>query len=130
MQGQTGIGKTTFVKKVLLDWSNLDEAKMEEDQKDALRKFELVVAVNLKEVSKCQTLGEIISHSRLFPKDEIYSTDDLLSYMRKNQEKVLLVFDGYDEYRIGSEAEEKYGCRSDSPIVEIFQGNTLRDSTV
>ena len=57
VQGQTGIGKTTFVKKVLLDWSNLDEAKMEEDQKDALRKFELVVAVNLKEVSKCQTLG-------------------------------------------------------------------------
>ncbi|KAJ7389409.1 hypothetical protein OS493_031653 [Desmophyllum pertusum] len=90
VRGQTGIGKTTFVKKLLVDWSNLDDAKMEEKQKDALRKFELVVAVTLKEVSKCQTLKEVITCSRLFPKDEESLTDDLLCYIRKNQEKVLL----------------------------------------
>ncbi|KAJ7389412.1 hypothetical protein OS493_031656 [Desmophyllum pertusum] len=130
VRGQTGIGKTTFVKKLLVDWSNLDDAKMEVEQKDALRKFELVVAVTLKEVSKCQTLREVINHSRLFPKDEEFSTDDLLCYIRKNQDKVLFVFDGYDEYRTGSDAEIQYGSRSNSPIYEIFHGEILRDCTV
>ena len=130
VQGDTGIGKTTFVKRLLVDWSNLEEAKMDEERKTALRKFEIVVSVNLKEVSKCQTLREVINCSRLFPADEERSVDDLLCYIHKNQGKVLLVFDGYDEYRTGSEAEEKYGSRSNSPIYEIFQENVLRDCTV
>ena len=37
--GETGIGKTISVNKLLVDWSNLEEAKMEEERKDALRKF-------------------------------------------------------------------------------------------
>ncbi|KAL9979736.1 hypothetical protein ACROYT_G017444 [Oculina patagonica] len=130
VQGETGIGKTTFVKRLLVDWSNLEEAKMDEEQKEALKKFNLLVSINLKDVSKCQTLREVISCSRLFPEDEEQSVDDLLSYIRKNQDKVLFVFDGYDEYRTGSEAEEKYGSRSSSPINEIFRGNILRDCTV
>ena len=130
VQGETGIGKTTFVKKLLLDWSNLEEAKMNEKQKDALRKFNLVVSINLKEVSKCRTFKEVLSQSRVFPDDETPSIDDLLSYIGETQDKVLLVFDGYDEYRTGSEAEEKCGNRSKSPIFEIFHGNVLRDCTV
>ena len=126
VQGETGIGKTTFVKKLLVDWSDLEEAKMDEERKDALKKFDLVLAVSLKEVSKCQTIKEVISCSRLFPEDDEKSVDDLLCYIRKNQDKVLLVFDGYDEYRTGSEAEERNG----SPIFEIFHGNILRDCTV
>ena len=126
VQGETGIGKTTFVKKLLLDWSNLEEAKMDEEHKDALRKFNLVVSINLKEVSKCRTFEAVLRQSRLFPDDKTSSIDDLLSYIGENQDKVLLVFDGYDEYRTGSEAEEKKG----SPIFEIFQGNVLRDCTV
>ena len=130
VQGDTGIGKTTFVKKLLVDWSNLDEAKMEEEQKDALRKFDLVVSINLKEVSKCQTFEEVISRSQLFPKDEEKLVDDLPRYIRANQEKVLLVFDGYDEYRTGSKAGERYGSRGKSPIFEIFRGDILRKCTV
>ncbi len=130
VQGETGIGKTTFVKRLLVDWSNLEEAKMDEEQKAALRKFELVVSINLQEVSKCQTLREVISASRLFPEDEEKSVDDLLSYIRNNQEKILVVFDGYDEYRTGSEAEEKYGNRSNSPIYKIIHGSNLIDCTV
>ena len=130
VQGETGIGKTTFVKKLLVDWSNLEEAKMGEEQKDALRKFHLVLAVNLKEVSECQTLEEVISRSRLFPKDDKKSVDDLLCFTEENQDKVLLVFDGYDEYRTGNKAEERYGSRGNSPIFEIFHGDILRDCTV
>ena len=130
VQGETGIGKTTFVKKLLVDWSNLEEAKMGEERKDALSKFHLVLVVNLKEVSECQTLEEVISRSRLFPKDDKKSVDDLLCYIEENQDKVLLVFDGYDEYRTGSKAEEKYGSRGNSPIFEIFHGDILRECTV
>ena len=130
VQGETGIGKTTFVKKLLVDWSNLEEVKMDEKQKDALRKFDLVVSIDLKEVSKCQTFKEVVTRSRLFPEDEEKSVDELLCYIRTNQNKVLLVFDGYDEYRTGSEAEERYGIRSNSPIFEIFHGNILRDCAV
>ena len=130
VQRETGIGKTTFVMKLLVDWSNLEEAKMDEECKDALGKFDLVVSINLKEVSKCQTFKEVVSRSRLFTEDEEKSVDDLLCYIRKNQAKVLLVFDGYDEYRTGSEAEERYGSRSSSPIFEIFHGNILRDCTI
>ena len=130
MQGETGIGKTTFVKKLLLDWSNLEEAKMLEEPEDTLKKFDLVVSVNLKEVSKCQTFKEVLCQSRVFPDDETSLDDLLLSYIRENQDRVLLVFDGYDEYRTGSEAEEKYGSRRNSPIFEIFNGNVLRNCTV
>ena len=130
VEGETGIGKTTFVKKLLVDWSNLEEAKMDEDWKDALRKFDLVLAVNLKEVSKCQTFNEAVRRSGLFPEDDEKSVDDLLCYIRKNQDKILLVFDGYDEYRTGSEAEERYGSRTNSEIYKIFHGNILRDCTV
>ena len=130
VQGETGIGKTTFVKKLLVDWSNLEEAKMQDKQKEALGKFQLVVCVNLKEVSKCQTLREIIIHSRLIATDKEKSIDDLLSFIGNNEEKGLIVFDGYDEYRTGSEAEKKYGSRSNSPIYEIFHGDILRDCTV
>ena len=126
VQGETGIGKTTFVKKLLMDWSNLEEAKMNEERKDALRKFDVVVSVTLKEVSKCQTFKEVLSQSLLFPEDEEKSVDDLLTYISENQDKVLLVFDGYDEYRTGSEADS----RGNSPIFKIFHGNVLRDCTV
>ena len=130
VQGETGIGKTTFVKKLLVDWSNFEEAKMPEEQEQALRKFDIVVSVNLKEVSKCETFKEVLSQFRVFPDDETSSIDDLLGYIGENQDKVLLVFDGYDEYRTGSEAEEKYGSRSNSPIYKIFHGSILRDCTV
>ncbi|PFX24373.1 NACHT, LRR and PYD domains-containing protein 3 [Stylophora pistillata] len=106
VQGDTGIGKTTFVKKMLLDLSNLDEAQLDEEQKNALRRFDLVLAVDLKEVSQCQTFTEVLCSSSLFPEDN-KSIDDLSSYILTNEEKILLVFDGYDEYRTGSKGDEQ-----------------------
>ena len=47
-------------------------------------------------------------------------TEGLVDYISNNQEKVLLIFDGYDEYRSG--------C--DSEIYEIFSGNSLRSCCV
>ena len=119
MQGQTGIGKSTFVKKLLVDWVKVNKAAGDE-QAAVLKNFELVVAVNLKEVSKCQSLKDVIRLSNVFAKEDKYMTEGLVDYISNNQEKVLLIFDGYDEYRSG--------C--DSEIYEIFSGNSLRSCCV
>ena len=169
VQGETGIGKSTFVKTLALHWAKLvddedvvnevmaasskcggvkepsreyhmgvSQAESSETRKhndsseshiDALKKFQLVIVVPLKYVSKCQTFREVLSCSRLIPKDEEYLTDGIFTYICNNQEKVLLVFDGYDEYRTGSVAETQFGPRSTSPICEIFHRNELRDCT-
>ena len=113
-----------------LDEDSQDDAKMDEEQKDALRKFKLLVAVNLKEVSECQTLKEVVSGSHLFPMEEESSVDDLLCYIYKNQDKVLLVLDGYDEYRTGSNTKVQCGSRINSPIYNIFHGTDLTDCTI
>ncbi|XP_078366722.1 NLR family CARD domain-containing protein 4-like isoform X1 [Oculina patagonica] len=120
VQGQTGIGKSTFVKKLTVDWAELDDVKTGDKQTDVLKQFELLVAVNLKEVSKTQNLKDVVSRSSVFPREEKHLIDSLLDYIIKNQEKVLLVFDGYDEYR----------CGTNSEIYEIFRGNELRNCCV
>ena len=119
VQGQTGIGKSTFVKKLLVDWIEVNEGNGDE-QAAVLKNFELVVAVNLKEVSKCQSLVDVIRKSNVFAKEDKYMTEGLVDYISNNQEKVLLIFDGYDEYRMG--------CNSE--IYEIFHGNSLRSCRV
>ena len=119
VQGQTGIGKSTFVKKLLVDWVDVNKGTGDE-QAAVLKNFELVVAVNLKEVSKCQSLKDVITLSNVFAKEDKYMTEGLMNYITNNQEKVLLIFDGYDEYRSG--------C--DSEIYEIFRGNSLRSCCV
>ena len=119
VQGQTGIGKSTFVKKLLVDWVDVNKGTGDE-QAAVLKNFELVVAVNLKEVSKCQSLKDVIRLSNVFAKEDKYMTEGLVDYISNNQEKVLLIFDGYDEYRMG--------CNSE--IYEIFHGNSLRSCCV
>ena len=123
VQGETGIGKSTFVKKLAVDWAELDDATTGGQQKDILKilkKFELLVVVNLKEVSKCQTLKDVISCSSIFARKDKHLTDSLLNYISNNEDKVLPVFDGYDEYRWGSNSE----------IYEVFKGNDLRNCCV
>ena len=119
VQGQTGIGKSTFVKKLLVDWVGVNKGTVDE-QAAVLKNFELVVAVSLKEVSKCQSLRDVITLSNVFAKEDKYMTEGLVDYITNNQEKVLLIFDGYDEYR----------CGRDSEIYEIFSGNSLRSCFV
>ena len=119
VQGQTGIGKSTFVKKLLVDWVGVNKGTGDE-QAAVLKNFELVVAVNLKEVSKCQNLKDVIRMSNVFAKEDKYMTEGLVDYITNNQEKVLLIFDGYDEYR----------CGCNSEIYEIFNGKSLRNCRV
>ena len=120
LQGQTGIGKSTFVKKLAMDWAELDENRLTDEQRAILEKFELAVIIDLKKVSKYQNLRDIISASHIFADEDTAMKDGLLSYITHNQDKVLLVFDGYDEYHFGSNSE----------IFEIFKRNKLRNCCV
>ena len=119
VQGQTGIGKSTFVKKLLVDWVEVNKGAGDE-QAAVLKNFELVIAVNLKEVSKCQSLKDVIRLSNVFAKEDKCMTEGLVHYISNNQENVLLIFDGYDEYRSGL----------DSEIYEIFSRKSLRSCCV
>ena len=119
VQGQTGIGKSTFVKKLLVDWVEVNK-KTGDEKAAVLKNFELVVAVNLKEVSKRQSLKDVISFSNVFTKEDKYMTEGLVDYIANNQEKVLLIFDGYDEYY----------CGCNSEIYEIFNGKSLRNCCI
>ena len=103
-----------------MDWAELDDETTGDKQKDILKTFELLVVVNLKEVSKCQSLKDVISRSSIFARKDKHLTDSLLNYITNNEDKILLVFDGYDEYH----------CGRNSEIYEIFRGNELRNCCV
>ena len=119
VEGQAGIGKSTFVKKLALDWVEPDETSVPEER-NVLKKFELVLLIKLREVSHCVTLQDVIRSSDLFPEEDGHLTDDLLHYITENQAKILLVFDGYDEYREGI----------NSDVYRVFKGDKLRDCCV
>ena len=110
--GRPGIGKSTFSQKIAVDWTN--------GEKEALKTFDLLLLVKLRDVCGIQELPSIIKASKLLTKDGSVSIDSLYEYVLQHQDNVLLVFDGYDEYSAGES----------SPIREIWEGNQLRDCHV
>ena len=120
MQGMPGIGKSTFVKKLAVDWAEHNTGEACDQRRDALGNFYIVVVIKLREVSHCSSLRDAFRSSYIFPLEDGRQLDDLLDYILNNQEKVLLVFDGYDEYR----------CGCNSELYQIFRGNSLRNCCV
>ncbi|XP_068733956.1 NLR family CARD domain-containing protein 4-like [Montipora capricornis] len=120
VQGETGIGKSTFAKRLAIDWARLDDTHTEDKQAAVLRRFKLVVFVDLKEVSKCQSLKDVIYNSGLFAREDKWLVEGLLNYITNHQYEVLLLLDGYDEYHSGQESQ----------IFDIFSGKELRDCCV
>ena len=110
--GRPGIGKSTFSQKIAVDWAN--------GEKEALKRFDLLLLITLRDVCGIHDLPSIVRASKLFNKDGPVSIERVYEYILQNQEKVLLVFDGYDEYN----AEES------STVREIWEGNQLRDCHV
>ncbi|XP_068685950.1 NACHT, LRR and PYD domains-containing protein 6-like [Montipora foliosa] len=120
VQGETGIGKSTFAKRLAIDRARLGNTQTEDKQAAVLGRFKLVVFVNLKEVSKCQSLKDVIYNSKLFAREDKWLVEGLLSYITNHQDEVLLLLDGYDEYHSGQESQ----------IFDIFSGKELRDCCV
>ena len=107
--GRPGIGKTTFSKKTAFDWSR--------QRKEILKKFDAVLLIKLRDVCDLKDIRDVLRASKLLAGEEVVLVDDVYKYILDNQEKVLLILDGYDEYF----------CTGESPVLEIWKGGRLTD---
>ena len=111
--GRPGIGKTTFCKKAAYDWSKAS--------KEILMNFSTVLLIKLRDVCDVGNIRDVLLASKLLASDGPISVDSLYDYITNNQDKVLLILDGYDEYSF---------ARKHSPILAIWKGEQLRDCHV
>ena len=110
--GSPGIGKSTFAKKLAVDWSR--------GEKQILKKFDVSLLIKLRNVCNTQDITSMLQKAELLSVDDPKVFNKLYEYILQNQQKVLLVLDGYDEY-----SSEK-----SSPVYEIWKGVRLPGCTV
>ena len=113
VHGRPGIGKTVFTQKATFDWSQ---------RKGKLGRFDLVLLVKLRDVCDLNDVPAILSNANLLASDAQVSTNNLYDYVRRHQENVLLILDGYDEY-VHSAARQ-------SPVLQIWEKKQLRYCSV
>ncbi|XP_078366418.1 NLR family CARD domain-containing protein 4-like [Oculina patagonica] len=110
--GRPGIGKSTFTQKIAVDWTR--------GEKGILKKFDVVLLIKLRDVCDINDFCAMLKTAELLSADEPMGIDNLYEYVCQNQEKVLLVLDGYDEYSAGKS----------SPVYQIWKGSNLRGCCV
>ena len=115
VHGRPGIGKTVFTQKATFDWS-------QPRCKGKLGRFDLVLLVKLRDVCDLNDVPGILSNANLLASDGRVSTDNLYDYVRRHQQNVLLILDGYDEYVHSAERQ--------SPVLQIWEKKQLRDCCV
>ena len=111
--GRPGIGKSTFCKKAAYDWSKA--------LKEVLMNFYIFLLIKLRDVCDLEDIRDVLLASKLLASDGPISVDSLSDYIINNQDKVLLILDGYDEYSC---------AKAPSPILEIWRGEQLTDCHV
>ena len=110
--GRPGIGKSTFTKKLVVDWSR--------GNKEILKKFAVVLLIKLRDVCNTKDFCAVLEKAELLSADDSVVCSQLYDYIRRNQQKVLLILDGYDEY----------SAEKSSPVHPIWKGSELRDCTI
>ena len=112
--GRPGIGKSTFTQKIAVDWARRG--------KEILEKFHVMLLINLRDVCNSQDFRAVMNNSGLLSADDPVAVNTFYEYIcdHENQEKVLLVLDGFDEYNAGKS----------SPVHKIWRGEILRDCCV
>ena len=113
VKGEPASGKTTFVRKVCKDWSelHLNEDPVGSEVRDALGPYDLLIPLILRLVKHGATLEDTI-------KDQIDMDDKqmlTLSYMLKNTGRTVLIMDGLDEYHTNRSRD----------ITKIMRGKTF-----
>ena len=110
--GRPGIGKSTLTKKLVVDWSRCN--------KEILTKFAVVLLIKLRDVCNTKDFCAVLKKAKLLSADDSVVFGQLYDYIRRNQEKVLLILDGYDEY----------SAEKSSPVHKIWKGSQLRHCTL
>ena len=110
--GRPGIGKSTLTKKLVVDWAR--------GNKLILTKFAVVLLIKLRDVCYTKDFCAVLKEAKLLSADDSVVFGQLYDYIRRNQQKVLLILDGYDEY----------SAEKSSPVHQIWKGSQLRDCTL
>ena len=110
--GRPGIGKSTLTKKLAVDWSR--------GNKEILKKFAVVLLIKLRDVCNTQDFCAMLQKAELLSAGDPMVLNQLYDYILHNQQKVLLILDGYDEY----------SAEKSSPVHQIWKGSHLRDCTL
>ena len=110
--GRPGIGKSTLTKKLAVDWSR--------GNKEILKKFAVVLLIKLRDVCNTQDFCAMLQKAELLSAGDPMVFSQLYDYILHNQQKVLLILDGYDEY----------SAEKSSPFHLIWKGSQLRDCTL
>ena len=110
--GRPGIGKSTLTKKLAVDWSR--------GNKEILKKFAVVLLIKLRDVCNTQDVCAILQKAELLSAGDPMVFSQLYDYILRNQQKVLLILDGYDEY----------SAETSSQVHQIWRGSLLRDCTL
>ena len=111
--GRPGIGKSTFAKKLAVDWSRGNKEIL-------IKKFAVVLLIKLRDVCNTKDFCAVLKKAELLSADDFVVCSQLYEYIRRNQQKVLLILDGYDEY----------SAEISSPVHLIWKGSQLRDCTL
>ncbi|KAI8518158.1 hypothetical protein Bbelb_041750 [Branchiostoma belcheri] len=90
--GAAGIGKTTILAKLVTDWAN------QKSTSELREKYDLVFLLALREVKTSQSLVDCI-FDQLLPYDVGFTQDDLSEFICDN-DRVLIILDGYDEFDV------------------------------
>ena len=112
--GLPGRGKSTITDKMAYDWA----------VKEALQKFQLVFLLKINRLKKSSDLIDSV-FDQLLNKDMGINKGDLSSFIRHNQDKVLILLDGFDELVITSHCETSHGS-----IFKILNRKECRDCCV
>lgn len=107
--GKPGVGKSTFSKKLAVDWAR--------GEKEILKQFTVLLLIKLRDVCNTPSVCAMLEQAELLSAENPLVFNQLYDYILQNQEKVLLVLDGFDEY----------SAEKSSPIHRIWRGNLLRD---
>ncbi|XP_071494939.1 uncharacterized protein [Diadema antillarum] len=103
IQGEGGVGKTTFCAKIAWDWC----------QGRILQDLDMVLLIPLRDIKNAISIGGIVetylSHSNTATKKKI---DD---YISTNLSRILIIFDGFDEFG------EKLSETSSSEVIRILR---------
>ncbi|XP_072182216.1 uncharacterized protein [Diadema setosum] len=95
IQGEGGVGKTTLCAKIAWDWY----------QGRILNDMDMVIVIPLREVTEDKSIGSIVK--RCLCDSNAATPDQIDSYILANLDKILLVFDGFDEFQGKLEAKSR-----------------------
>ena len=112
--GRPGIGKTMFSTKILRDWASDNLfTKTQKSQVD----FAFLIKLRMFNFTdKELNLRELLNHSE-------YSTalsEDAWSHIRKNPKRVLIIFDGFDEYSGKTEINDRDNRNNAEDMMPVY----------